>query len=112
MVEYKTRGTPQSKNNMKNKKNFKKKTNTKIVENEAQQIVPSTKTKVHLMTQELKFVKTLAGNDALLRDKILKNLKKWLISRSKSSFRKFLFLFFLLFDWFLNLVIFLSGRTS
>lgn len=91
MVEYKTRGTPQRKN-MKNKKNFKKKNNTKTEENEAPQVVPSVKTKVHLMAQELKFVKTLAGNDALLRDKILKNLKKWLISRSKSSFRKFFFI--------------------
>lgn len=96
MVEYKTRGTPHSKN-MKNKKNFKKKNNTKIVEDEAPQVVPSVKTKVHLMTQELKFVKTLAGNDALLRDKILKNLKKWLISRSKSTFRKYLFVILIVF---------------
>lgn len=94
MVEYKTRGTPQSKNNMKNKKNFKKKNNTKIVENEAPQFNPSVKTKVHLMTQEIKFIKTLAGNDAPLKDKIFEKLKNWLISRSKSSIRKFLFIFF------------------
>jgi ribosomal RNA-processing protein 1 len=39
-----------------------------------------------VLTQELKLVKTLAGNDPKLRTKVLKNLRIWLHARSKSSF--------------------------
>lgn len=39
-----------------------------------------------LVAKELKFVKTLAGNDPKLRRKVLKNLKIWLNTRSRSSF--------------------------
>uniref|UniRef100_A0A1Q3EZ09 Hipothetical protein n=1 Tax=Culex tarsalis TaxID=7177 RepID=A0A1Q3EZ09_CULTA len=39
-----------------------------------------------LVAKELKFVKSLAGNDPKLRRKVLKNLKIWLNTRSRSSF--------------------------
>ncbi|XP_026480606.1 ribosomal RNA processing protein 1 homolog [Ctenocephalides felis] len=42
---------------------------------------------VLLLEQELKFAKVLAGNDKKLRDRVLKNLRKWLGYRSQSSFR-------------------------
>lgn len=44
--------------------------------------------KVHLITQDIKFALALAGNDKKVRDKFLKNLKKWLNTRSNTSFRK------------------------
>lgn len=47
-------------------------------------------TDVLLLEQELKFAKVLAGNDKKLRDRVLKNLRKWLGYRSQSSYRKFL----------------------
>lgn len=46
--------------------------------------------KVHLITQDIKFAQALAGNDKKVRDKFLKNLKKWLNSRSNTQFRKYL----------------------
>ncbi|XP_065089768.1 ribosomal RNA processing protein 1 homolog [Ochlerotatus camptorhynchus] len=39
-----------------------------------------------LIAKELKFVKSLAGNDVKLRRKVMKNLKIWLATRSRSSF--------------------------
>ncbi|XP_055613619.1 ribosomal RNA processing protein 1 homolog [Uranotaenia lowii] len=42
--------------------------------------------KAILVAKELKFVKTLAGNDPKLRRKVLKNLKIWLATRSRSTF--------------------------
>lgn len=42
-----------------------------------------------LVAKELKFVKSLAGNDPKLRRKVLKNLKIWLNTRSRSSFGRF-----------------------
>lgn len=39
-----------------------------------------------LVAKELKFVKSLAGNDAKLRRKVMKNLRIWLSTRSRSSF--------------------------
>ncbi|XP_015586757.1 ribosomal RNA processing protein 1 homolog [Cephus cinctus] len=42
--------------------------------------------KTLVVAQEIKFAKLLAGNDKKVRDKVLKNLKKWLVVRSKSSF--------------------------
>lgn len=47
-----------------------------------------TEAKVHLITQDIKFAQALAGNDKRVRDKFLKNLKKWLNTRSNTSFRK------------------------
>lgn len=44
--------------------------------------------KVHLITQDIKFAQALAGNDKKIRDKFLKNLKKWLSTRSDTSYRK------------------------
>ncbi|XP_026479436.1 ribosomal RNA processing protein 1 homolog [Ctenocephalides felis] len=38
-------------------------------------------------TTRIKFAKVLAGNDKKLRDRVLKNLRKWLGYRSQSSFR-------------------------
>lgn len=48
----------------------------------------STTDKQQILTQELKFARLLAGNDAKVRNVVLKNLKKWLKSRSLSSYRK------------------------
>lgn len=42
--------------------------------------------KTQLIAQELKFARLLANNDKKVRDKVLKNLKKWLMVRSQSSF--------------------------
>lgn len=39
-----------------------------------------------IIAQEIKFARLLSSNDKGVRDKILKNLKKWLTVRSKSSF--------------------------
>ncbi|XP_058806264.1 ribosomal RNA processing protein 1 homolog [Phymastichus coffea] len=39
-----------------------------------------------LIAQEVKFAQLLANNDKHVRDKVLKNLKKWLTVRSQSSF--------------------------
>ncbi|XP_053694802.1 ribosomal RNA processing protein 1 homolog [Sabethes cyaneus] len=39
-----------------------------------------------LIEKELKFVRALAGNNAKLRRKVLKNLKTWLATRSRSTF--------------------------
>lgn len=44
--------------------------------------------KVNVVTQELKFAKLLACNDQKIRNDILKSLKKWLKTRSQSSYRK------------------------
>lgn len=43
--------------------------------------------KVLIIAQEIKFVRLLASNDKKIRDKVLKNLKKWLTVRSKSSYQ-------------------------
>lgn len=42
--------------------------------------------KVNIVAQELKFAKMLAGNDLKVRNGVLKSLKKWLNTRSQSSF--------------------------
>ncbi|KAJ8672679.1 hypothetical protein QAD02_003939 [Eretmocerus hayati] len=42
--------------------------------------------KTLLIAQEVKFARLLANNDKKVRDKVLKNLKKWLTARSQSSF--------------------------
>ena len=47
--------------------------------------------KTLLIAQEVKFARLLANNDKKVRDKVLKNLKKWLTVRSQSSFGKFHF---------------------
>jgi hypothetical protein len=47
------------------------------------------KSKVFIVEQELKFAKCLSGNDPAKRNRILKNLKKWLKTRAKSSFGKY-----------------------
>ncbi|XP_014204202.1 ribosomal RNA processing protein 1 homolog isoform X2 [Copidosoma floridanum] len=39
-----------------------------------------------LVAQEVKFARLLAHNDKKVRDKVLKNLKRWLTVRSRSSF--------------------------
>lgn len=44
--------------------------------------------KVDVVAQELKFAKMLASNDSKVRSKILKSLKKWLNTRSQSSYRE------------------------
>lgn len=44
------------------------------------------KRKALVIAQEIKFARLLANNDKRVRDKMLKNLKKWLTVRSESSF--------------------------
>ncbi|XP_043278275.1 ribosomal RNA processing protein 1 homolog [Venturia canescens] len=44
------------------------------------------KRKALVIAQEIKFARLLANNDKKVRDKMLKNLKKWLTVRSESSF--------------------------
>jgi hypothetical protein len=44
--------------------------------------------KVNVVAQELKFAKMLASNDVKIRIGVLKSLKKWLNTRSQSSYRK------------------------
>ncbi|XP_003436209.2 ribosomal RNA processing protein 1 homolog [Anopheles gambiae] len=39
-----------------------------------------------IIAQEIKFARTLAGNDATMRRRVLKNLKTWLTTRSQSTF--------------------------
>lgn len=51
--------------------------------------VKETDGKVNVVAQELKFAKLLACNDQKIRNDILKSLKKWLKTRSQSSYRKF-----------------------
>lgn len=51
---------------------------------------PSTSGKVSVVAQELKFAKMLASNDPKIRKGVLKSLKKWLTTRSQSSYRKYL----------------------
>lgn len=46
--------------------------------------------KVNVVAQELKFAKMLASNDVKTRNGVLKSLKKWLNTRSQSSYRKYL----------------------
>lgn len=46
--------------------------------------------KVNVVAQELKFAKMLASNDVKIRNGVLKSLKKWLTTRSQSSYRKYL----------------------
>ncbi|ETN65983.1 nnp-1 protein [Anopheles darlingi] len=45
-----------------------------------------TPAKTHIISQEIKFARALAGNDAKLRRKVLKNLETWLTTRSQSTF--------------------------
>ncbi|XP_076281941.1 ribosomal RNA processing protein 1 homolog Nnp-1 [Lasioglossum baleicum] len=42
--------------------------------------------KALVIAQEIKFARLLSSNDKRVRDKVLKNLRKWLTVRSKSSF--------------------------
>lgn len=49
---------------------------------------PSASGKVSVVAQELKFAKMLASNDVNIRNGVLKSLKKWLATRSQSSYRK------------------------
>jgi hypothetical protein len=45
--------------------------------------------KVNIVAQELKFAKLLSCNDVKIRNNVLKSLKKWLTTRSQSSYRKY-----------------------
>lgn len=47
--------------------------------------------KKDVLTQELKFAKLLASNDQKIRNNVLKSLKKWLNTRSQSSYRKYIY---------------------
>lgn len=45
--------------------------------------------KAMVIAQEMKFARLLASNNKRVRDKVLKNLKKWLTVRSQSSFGEY-----------------------
>lgn len=51
---------------------------------------PMASGKVNVVAQELKFAKMLASNDVKTRCQVLKSLKKWLATRSQSSYREYL----------------------
>lgn len=63
-----------------------------IVKNKEQknQVAPVNKKdrKAVIIAQEIKFARLLSSNDKRARDKVLKNLRKWLTVRSSSSFGK------------------------
>ncbi|KAG6798658.1 ribosomal RNA processing protein 1 [Apis mellifera caucasica] len=42
--------------------------------------------KAIVIAQEIKFARLLSSNDKIIRDRVLKNLRKWLTVRSQSSF--------------------------
>lgn len=44
--------------------------------------------KAIVIAQEIKFARLLSSNDKIIRDRVLKNLRKWLTVRSQSSFSK------------------------
>lgn len=50
--------------------------------------VNETGRKAVIIAQEIKFARLLSSNDKKVRDKVLKNLRKWLTVRSNSSFGK------------------------
>lgn len=71
----------------------KKRTETLKSNNNQQQQCTKVKDKSKktlVIAQEIKFARLLADNDKRIRDKVLKNLKKWLTVRSQSSFGKLL----------------------
>lgn len=53
--------------------------------------------KIFLVAQEIELAKLLAGNNKKVRDKALKNLKKWFFNRSQ-AIRK-CFNYFLIKNW-------------
>lgn len=83
--------------NKSQQKPFKKMTNKENVEESDEQNVEIVKTKEDakaiVVEQEIKFARCLAGNDPKVRNRVLKNLKKWLKLRSMGSFGEFSFLY-------------------
>lgn len=51
--------------------------------------------KVGVVAQELKFAKMLASNDLKIRNRVLKSLKEWFNTRSQSSYRKCILIFYI-----------------
>lgn len=76
--------------NKSQQKPFKKMTNDESPEEMEDQDVEMVKTKEDakalVVEQEIKFARCLAGNDPKVRNRVLKNLKKWLKLRSKGTF--------------------------
>ncbi|XP_032691284.1 ribosomal RNA processing protein 1 homolog isoform X2 [Odontomachus brunneus] len=64
----------------------KSKTETLKNNDNRQQCTKIKDKKTIVIAQEIKFARLLANNDKRVRDKVLKNLKKWLTVRSHSSF--------------------------
>lgn len=60
---------------------------TNIEHQKQEKKVKAKDTKALIIAQEIKFARLLACNDNKTRNKVLKNLKKWLSVRSKSSFQ-------------------------
>lgn len=60
--------------------------------NQQEQCTKLKNKKTLVIAQEIKFARLLADNDKKIRDKVLKNLKKWLTVRSQSSFGKLFYL--------------------
>lgn len=46
--------------------------------------------KIFLVAQEVELAKLLAGNNKNVRDKALRNLKKWFYNRSRASRKYFI----------------------
>lgn len=49
--------------------------------------------KAIVIAQEIKFARLLSSNNKIIRDRVLKNLRKWLTVRSQSSFGKYLYFY-------------------
>jgi hypothetical protein len=58
----------------------------KKIETKSNKVDKNLANKTLLVAQEIKFARLLANNNKKVRDKVLKNLKKWLVMRSQSSF--------------------------
>lgn len=69
----------------------KNKTETLKNNDNRQQYTKIKDKKILIIAQEIKFARLLANNDKRVRDKVLKNLKKWLTVRSHSSFGKLIY---------------------
>lgn len=68
----------------------------KIKDKDPSDLIAASAGKVNVVAQELKFAKMLASNDVKTRNGVLKSLKKWLNTRSQSSYRKYLLITFAL----------------
>ncbi|XP_063703581.1 ribosomal RNA processing protein 1 homolog isoform X2 [Culicoides brevitarsis] len=82
------KSAPKNKNKSKTKPPSKKMTHKEVIEEPeaAEPIKTKDDAKAIVVEQEIKFARCLAGNDPKVRNRVLKNLKKWLKLRSEGTF--------------------------